>query len=546
MLSIELFHSYNYINCKYMIKDTYIYSKNNELLFNVINVPKNRDLYRLKITNILSKKKFSHKYLNIGTNYYTKHNLKIFIEINYKKLYNMVNNSKLIPDNDRLFRLLKSNYIKPINSNKYLIDTICINWGFKKKIKKMDKNNSIKLNFNRIQFYNLEFNCNTNSIHILDNNNKNKKTSVNIKGGIFLCDLKNKSINEFSKYLKLQQNKSLIIVDNERDYKIWETNKISDSLNIDINLITDISDFNKPINKVYYRLLAFTYNSNYLKFIKNLYNNSILWVIINKLNTIKNGELIDYYNIIYDMNLDTHIINEDTIVSIMKSICYRNYKLEMIKTKMLCINSINSINPINYKNIDLWRFNLFQFDTIIKSNTKCSICYQLFTKFNLCKLNCSHYYCVDCVNKILKFNNSKSFIKCPICRENSNIVIKLEDNYTNLFDLSNKYHIHSTISRMIHLIKTNNFKHLIIVQPNQFTFIKHLFSFVKITNDLHQYQHQYQYQYQYQYQQICNKYKMNNIKKINIFLIGDKHLFDISTIIDNIISNKIIINYIDF
>ena len=39
---------------------------------------------------------------------------------------------------------------------------------------------------------------------------------------------------------------------------------------------------------------------------------------------------------------------------------------------------------------------------------------------------------------------------------------------------------------------------------------------------------------------------MNNIKKINIFLIGDKHLFDISTIIDNIISNKIIINYIDF
>ena len=39
---------------------------------------------------------------------------------------------------------------------------------------------------------------------------------------------------------------------------------------------------------------------------------------------------------------------------------------------------------------------------------------------------------------------------------------------------------------------------------------------------------------------------MNNIKKINIFLIGDKHLFDISTVIDNIISNKISINHIEF
>ena len=482
MLTITLFHSYNYINCKYTIKDNYIYNKNNDLLFNILNVPKDSNLYKLRVTNILSKKKFSQKLNKNSGHFYTKHNLKFFIEINYKILYKLVCNSKNIPSNNLLFKLLKSNYVKNIHYNNKLIDTVCINWGFKQKIKKMEKNNLIKLNNNTIQFYNLEFNYTKNTIQKIHKNNQNNQNYKYWKGGLFLCDLKTKSFDEISKYLTLCKNTlTLIIVDTNNDYTLWNHLKISFSLNIDILLFKDLP-ISKPINKIYNRIIAYSNDSHHIKIIKNLnnQNNQILCVVITKLNTIKLYELVEYYNIIYEMYIDKHSISEDIIVSIIKSICYRNYILDITNNKHLVINSINSINSINhYKPLDLWNFCLLSKKecNMIHTNTKCSICYYPFNLFNICKFNCGHYYCIDCVKELIKLNklNNLNNFKCPICRKNINTIIKLEQNLTNLLNLKNKYHIHQNLIQLIKMIsKPTKPTDLIIVEPKNYDFIKKL------------------------------------------------------------------------
>ena len=544
MITITLFHSYNYINCKYTINDNYIYNKNNNLLFNIINVPKDTDLYKLRVTNILSKKKFSQKLNKNNDHFYTKHNLKFFIEINYKILYNLVCNSKNIPSNNLLFKLLKSNYVKNIHYNKKLIDTVCINWGFKPKLKKMEKTYLIKLNNNTIQFYNLEFNYTKNTITKIHKNNQNYK---NWKGGIFLCDLKTKSFDEISKYLTLCKNTlTLIIVDTNNDYILWNNLKFYYSLNIDILLFNDIP-ISSPINKIYNRIIAYSNDSSHIKIIKNLnnQNNQIVWVVITKLNTIKLYELVEYYNIIYDMNLDKHNISEDIIVSIIKSICYRNYILDMTNTKHLIINSINSINinSINhYKPLDLWNFCLLSKKecNMIHTNTKCSICYYPFNGDTLCKFNCGHYFCIECVKELIKLDNLNN-LNCPICRQNVNTIIKLEQNLTNLLNLNNIYHFHQHLIQLINIVnkpmKSKEPTNLIIVEPKIYNFIKNIFNFQKIKSDIHQYN---------QHQCYIN---INNNKQMNIILIGNKQGFDISLILDSVITkknNKIGINYIEF
>ena len=84
MKSIQLFHSYNYVNGKFRQYNKNIYDENNKLLFSLLNIPNNSDLYTIKIERILKKKSFSLKRNN--NSYYTKHNLKIFLLLNYSTL----------------------------------------------------------------------------------------------------------------------------------------------------------------------------------------------------------------------------------------------------------------------------------------------------------------------------------------------------------------------------------------------------------------------------------------------------------------------------
>ena len=61
MKNITLFHSYNYVNDKFIQKNNNFYDSNNNLMFSVLNVPKNRSLYTLKVERILQKKIYSKK-----------------------------------------------------------------------------------------------------------------------------------------------------------------------------------------------------------------------------------------------------------------------------------------------------------------------------------------------------------------------------------------------------------------------------------------------------------------------------------------------------
>ena len=61
MKTIQLFHSYNYVNGKFRQNNKDIYDENNKLLFSLINIPNNSDLYTIKIQRILKKKLFHLK-----------------------------------------------------------------------------------------------------------------------------------------------------------------------------------------------------------------------------------------------------------------------------------------------------------------------------------------------------------------------------------------------------------------------------------------------------------------------------------------------------
>ena len=58
MKTIQLFHSYNYVNGKFRQHNKDIYDENNKLLFSLLNIPNNSELYTIKIQRILKKKSF--------------------------------------------------------------------------------------------------------------------------------------------------------------------------------------------------------------------------------------------------------------------------------------------------------------------------------------------------------------------------------------------------------------------------------------------------------------------------------------------------------
>ena len=75
MKSIQLFHSYNYVNETFIHDNKNIYDKNNKLIYSLLNIPNNSDLYNIQLQRILKKKIFSKKKDN--KSFYTKHNIKV-------------------------------------------------------------------------------------------------------------------------------------------------------------------------------------------------------------------------------------------------------------------------------------------------------------------------------------------------------------------------------------------------------------------------------------------------------------------------------------
>jgi hypothetical protein len=81
---------------------------------------------------------------------------------------------------------------------------------------------------------------------------------------------------------------------------------------------------------------------------------------------------------------------------------------------MISINeTINHSAPTKYSSIK-----------VIVKNYECNICYDVFDKSQIVKLNCNHDFCKNCVKSTIKscIEMNKEAC-CPYCRESINEVI---------------------------------------------------------------------------------------------------------------------------
>ena len=166
MKYISLFHSYNIVQDTIFIKNNKVFNKNNQLLFKILNVPKESNLYNINIQKILMKKCFSKKKCNY---FYTKHNIKIFVTINYIELRRHIKYELPIPSSKIINKLIHDNLNK-IDTNSYIKNVLCINKNDKKHID-LNNNTIMPFNFNFVKFNDIYFNLKTNKFSLINNNN---------------------------------------------------------------------------------------------------------------------------------------------------------------------------------------------------------------------------------------------------------------------------------------------------------------------------------------------------------------------------------------
>ena len=418
MKSIQLFHSYNYVNGKFRQYNNNIYDENNKLLFSLLNIPNNSDLYTIKIERILKKKSFSLKRNN--NSYYTKHNLKIFLLLNYSTLNYYISNNLEIPHFKLVYKLIINNIY--VNQNEYIHNLICFNKSFKKKF--LSKTNMINNSFN---FYNLG----DLKLDILNKKIINKKNFLvkkyNLNGKIIFYDIFNKLINEF---IGLNLKNTIFICSNKQITYLKKYN---------INTCSAISDNLKQ--KVWDNivLLDLTICITELK-CKSLY------VCINKIHNIKIIELLDIYKNYFNVNLKKYIITNKLVCTILEFIIFRNYAYKLFK--------INTINSIENNNLNLNKFEITNKKIV---NTLCNICFS--NNINI-KTECNHFFCNNCIENLL----NKNKVSCPHCRNELSlkkltyIMEYKNDIITDKINIPNKIKclIKKSFKSNIHILSNND------------------------------------------------------------------------------------------
>lgn len=427
MKNITLFHSYNYVNDKFIQRNNNFYDSKNNLMFSILNVPKNKDLYSLKVERILQKKKYSKKK---NDSFYTKHNIKIYIQLNYKSLKYYFDNSIPIPDFDILYKICMNN-ISIVDINDYVQDIVCINKSFNKKITK-----TLDYISNNYCFYPLnELKLDIINKNIIDNKDTHKYYKIN--GSIIFYDIFIKLIDEFT---NLQLNNTLIICNREQKKRIK---------NIYVTTSTISKDYTK-LNWDNVIILDTSINIEAIKYKK-------IFICINKINNIKVGELLELYYKYFNLNL-YHLITSKLIYNLLNTILFRNYSYKITKTNITKIIVNNSLN-INIKIVDNY-----------KSGT-CNICF--YDKYNI-KTKCNHYFCANCVQSIL----NKNIFVCPYCRCNNTL-----DNLTYLLKSKEELFDNSVkISEIFKYVIKKSLKKKIVIVSNSKTKIKYLKSLFELLN----------------------------------------------------------------
>ena len=463
MKTIQLFHSYNYVNGKFRQNNKDIYDENNKLLFSLINIPNNSDLYTIKIQRILKKKTFSLKKNN--NSYYTKHNLKVFLIINYSILNYYIYNNLEIPHFRLLYNIILNNIY--INKNEYVHNLICFNKSFNKKM--LNRNNTIINNFNFYDLGDLK-------LDILNRKIITKKKLILkkyiVNGKIIFYDIFIKLVHEF-KALNL---KNTIFICNDN-----QSNNIK---KLNINISTSITNDIK--NNIWDNVILLDKNINIIEL---KYNK--LYVCFNKIHNIKIIELLDIYDKYFNINFKKYSITSKLVYNILECIVFRNYAYKLFK--------LNHINNIENTSLNLYKFEVTHKNII---NSLCNICFS----FNInIKTDCNHYFCNNCIEKLLNKNKKMT---CPHCRAELNT-----KNLSNLMESKNdittsKINIPNKIK---YLIKKSSKSNMLILSDNHKTikYLNTIYNFMDLeTDNIHNINDNYN----------CNKniYFLENMSNYNL------------------------------
>ena len=472
MKKIKLFHSYIYLQNSKNIKciDNKIYDKNNGFLLGLLNIPKENELYKIiiqknLISNKLSKKKF---YIH---SYYNKNNAKVYLEVDYDKLYEYVKYKKHIPNKNTLFKLLEQNYLHILENDKNIFDVLCLNKHHRKEITSIETIKYQSVNPYIFDIYQLCFNIKTKEIKEKDQTLVKKKYNNYSYGYLFICDNIHYTINTF---LATDLSSSLIVTRNKNIWQNYLKNNKNKSIICNVNELSQYED--KKINTIIYDNIQCC-NMNF-----NI-NADKKWYISNKVSKITIDDIRSILNTF--LNIKVNNIDESILYSLSKIIYYRNFIDYYKKNKSIVVNSNK-----------LQKFSLPKFEPVLLDNTQilndfCCVCYNKFDINTLCKTTCqpiNHYFCQSCIGKIL---SNTSHAKCPACRQKiDKAQIKKVINDPNILAEETQ----ELSSLIVKLFNKNTDNIIICLTGNKYTkFIKNILNLVNckskfINNDKTLYQ----------------------------------------------------------
>jgi len=163
-------------------------------------------------------------------------------------------------------------------------------------------------------------------------------------------------------------------------------------------------------------------NDDFSYFVSNPRESTNLTIYNNETNHIYNEIRYFNYNFENQMRENMFLQNFANITAAIN----RGDIVFNIDDDFIPFNELNpplQREPINI-NIDVEEFHLSEEDK------NCCICMEQRETQQICRLNCQHIYCVDCINKHLQRNNG-----CPLCRTSITNIQVQNENSRNLFNL---------------------------------------------------------------------------------------------------------------
>jgi len=453
-------HSYQFINNDKLdtlhISDNQLtILDNDKTIIGLSNIPNNKSLYKVILSNVT----FSQN------NFY---NLKIQIKINYDKLYDYVKYNKTIPNKLELISLIKRN----LNTKKKIL----YHYSNLKNIKFKNDYELIFYKDDIVKLKDIYIDINTG---IFSLNNNSSIINLNINGFILIGNF------DYIHIQKIMNSRCKNLILTEKKYKAFLNLKFNNKFTvvheIDSNiyrvkwnniLIYNYYNFDIDLTKINYKKKIMLYDK-----LDNNYINNIVGLFLNDKSICYNN----YYNQVLFKNfiflVKTDIINKLIKKSIKLNINERKYKDNIEKKNLHEFMSFpNNFIHYNYilKNDFLKKY---------KKKYYCSICLNNISTSNLTFTPCNHFFCYECIFKVLK--NSSS---CPNCRNKItlnalNIVSNTKISNSKLNYILDKLIIKKEILVLSNYNNTlQNLKNMMNKSNITKTIINNKIDYIKLTN----------------------------------------------------------------